>query len=1170
MRKERNAKLIEQLASTQYDPSQLKSSKTLGSGRAPKRRKLSKVVRMPNKVDGYNDLDDMHSEESHVEISTQLEKSPTTLVKDENLLSRNGDLSSSYQESSPEPALNSFGTGLKQPLPIDNDGLPVLSRRRRRHSWFKNGNSGGMDSQEEAQGGGFSSADDDSSINEDNPDEMDTNSGTNKEFIDPGAFHRHRPKNRKPPHNRSQSNEHKVSATALDYHNPFSVPLAGGDREPEFDVNGSVSVSEFEIQPQRSKRFMNWTLEETDYPVPAPTGLGSRNVPERQSSATSEPLPPQISIASSHRSRDIFNVHIQRPLKYEGSRQCLPVVVEEHAIMEAIHKHAVVIICGATGSGKTTQVPQFLYEAGYGSPGTSTPGLIGITQPRRVAAVSSANRVKDEMGPLGSKVSYQVRFDNTVDGATVIKFMTDGILVREATQDILLSKYSAIIIDEAHERSVNTDIMIGYLSRLVHFRSNWDNPRRKTLPLKLIIMSATLRTSDFLADVKLFPGVVPPVVQVEGRQHAVTDHFARVTRRDYLEEAFQKVLKGHKKLPPGGMLVFLTGENEINALNARLHEALSKPIKRSAINLVPVEDISLDPDDAEWGFEITRRMDDIQLDQHEDSKEDEDFFVDDNTKPSTDVRVLPLYSQLSTEAQLRVFEELPENCRLIVLATNVAETSLTIPGIRYVFDSGRVKEKKYNPITGVQSFEISWISKASASQRAGRAGRTVPGHIYRLYSSAVYEQYFAEHAEPEILRTPIEGIVLQLKALGLRSIVDFPFPTSPDINSLLRAEKLLTYLKALTTGGNVTSIGNYMARYPISPRFARMISLGYQTNCAHFTLSLVACLAVQELFATSAGPSSNAGKDMLKEQHRAQHYNFAKLDPKLDFCKAVCAFEAYMYQLTWLVRPGDHAEMDSFCCNHGLLPKAFREVKQLYEQLSKVYQSIHGDLDSRGYDPLLRASLKAKLPSTSQIESLRQIVAAGYIDQIAIRADLSPRPPAMDKTPKRAVDVPYFTLFPSHEGGATSVAEKAVYIHPSSVLAKLKATELPHYIIYSHLKAAVQHTSNSTRTCRVRMYPLTPIHAHQIANLARDTPLLHWSKPSIQENLVWDSSPSRTIQLVPSLVGEKGSSPWPLPRQAVRQMLSSKHEWVNVPENDTGSVNFKEHGARPLKELHEL
>ena len=1207
MRKERNMKLLAQLASTRCDTSQLKSSKTLGSGRASKRHKPNKETPTPVMVlDGCNELDDKQHEESNVENGTQLENSSPTHVKTQNPPSQNRKMSTShpmgldgcdelgdmhYEEShieigmqpknleptlfkiqnphsqnkensifnpnySREPALNSFGRGLKQPLPISNEGLPVLSRKRRQRSRSKECSSGSTDSQEEVQDNGPFSVNDYSSIDGDYSSNEQQEMTANNESIYPGNLRLYPTGKHDSIYYTSKSDEYRVSATTFDYNKSLRVEVTAGGCEPEPDIDSlvSVSVSDPEIQPQRSKSFMTSFLEEKEFLAPTPTSLQIQHVSERQSNTTSQPVPPQISMANSKPSRDIFNVHIERPFKYQESRQCLPVVAEEYAIMEAIHNHPVVIICGATGSGKTTQVPQFLFEAGYGSPTTSTPGLIGITQPRRVAAVSSATRVEAEMGALGSKVSYQVRFDSTVDNSTAIKYMTDGILVREATQDVLLSKYSAIIIDEAHERSVNTDLMIGYLSRLVHFRNNRDNPHQKILPLKLIIMSATLGTYDLLADARMFPNTVPPVVQVEGRQHTVTDHFARVTRRDYLEEAFQKVLKGHKKLPPGGMLVFLTGEDEINTLNARLHEALSKSLQRPTVNLVTPGEMSLDSDDAQWGLEITTRTDHNRLDEVDNIDEDEEFLVDDNTQPSRDVRIIPLYSQLSMEAQLRVFDTLSENCRLIVLATNIAETSLTIPGIRYVFDSGRVKEKKYNPVTGVQSFEISWISKASASQRAGRAGRTGPGHIYRLYSSAVYEQYFAEHAEPEILRTPIEGIVLQLKALGLPSIVDFQFPTSPDPVNLWKAEKQLTYLKAVTTGGVITSIGQYMARYPISPRFARMISLAYQTDCAHFTLSLVACLAVQELFAPNPGPSSEAGRATSREQHREKCYRFTKLDPKVDFCKAVCAFEAYLYESRYNAQHGDHARMDSFCCNHGLRPKAFREAKQLYDQLLKIYQSIHGNIDSRSGG----VPDKLKVPTTSQIDSLRQIVAAGYIDQIAIRADLSPYPPTTGKTPKRATDVPYLTLFPSHEGRAASIIEKAVYIHPSSVLAKVKATEVPHYIIYSHLKTAAGHASNDSRPCKVRMVPLTNIPAHQIANLARDTPLLHWSKPSLRENLLREPSQSRTIQLLPSLVGENGSHPWPLPCQVVRQVMSSKLDWVNVPGEDIDPGNARE------------
>ncbi len=297
-------------------------------------------------------------------------------------------------------------------------------------------------------------------------------------------------------------------------------------------------------------------------------------------------------------------VLVTRPPDIENARLLLPIVTEEQPIMEAVLLNPVVVICGETGSGKTTQVPQFLFEAGFGSPESGTlhtelffrlplyyvtdnPGMIGITQPRRVAAMSMASRVAHELSLPSSRVSYQIRYDATVSPSTSIKFMTDGVLLRELASDFLLSKYSVLIIDEAHERSMNTDILIGVLSRVVKLReSMWRDGKdikvrsTRTLcdswltysqPLRLIIMSATLRISDFVENTTLFV-TPPPVIEVPARQYPVTVHFNRRTVSDYVSEAIRKASKIHARLPPGGILIFLTGQNEISGVCKRLEE----------------------------------------------------------------------------------------------------------------------------------------------------------------------------------------------------------------------------------------------------------------------------------------------------------------------------------------------------------------------------------------------------------------------------------------------------------------------------------------------------------------------------------------------------------------------------------------------------------------------
>jgi ATP-dependent RNA helicase DHX37/DHR1 len=345
--------------------------------------------------------------------------------------------------------------------------------------------------------------------------------------------------------------------------------------------------------------------------------------------------------------------------------------------------------------------------------------------------------------------------------------MTDGILLREASEDITLRKYSAIVIDEAHEMSKDTSILIGMLSRIIRLRETLSAEDSSIRPLKLIIMSATQTVADLALNKNLFPHP-PPIVQVEGRQYPVTIHWARRTVYDYLDEAFHKVVRGHRNLPPGSMLVFLTSRKDILTLSSRLKHAFpasSPDAGNSGVTVqLSAKEVPLETEDFELGhplhapagLEEEESEDDTERDDDDD--DDDDDFNAPHDKTPGPVHVLPLYSLLPTEEQLRVFEPPPEGARLIVLATNIAETSLTIPGIRYVFDCGRAKERRYNAETGVQSFEIGWISKASANQRTGRAGRTGPGHCYRLYSSAVYERDFPEFTEPEIQRTPLEGL----------------------------------------------------------------------------------------------------------------------------------------------------------------------------------------------------------------------------------------------------------------------------------------------------------------------------------------------------------------------------------------------------------------------------
>ena len=1009
----------------------------------------------------------------------------------------------------------SLGTGLKRPLELGPNGTPMIQKRRRVGLPLRRSSLRARDPQEE----GLS---EDQALSLAFSGQVDCSQAADWHGI---SSHE------------EGSNGEEESASAV------SISPTDTDIESVVDVEESkdsiLDPNSSEGRKSRSEAFKAWVGDkpgDRDEESIMPTFLNpSKDIVSQEAELprhgdTEDPLPAELQVTGAGSNRKVFNIHVKRSPEHQETRLNLPVVAEEQKIMEAIHNNSIVIIWGATGSGKTTQVPQFPYESGYGSPGSPTPGMIGITQPRRVAAVSSANRVSEELGSASDKVSYQIRFDSTVSGRTAIKYMTDGILVREITEDVALSEYSALVIDEAHERSINTDILIGMLTRIVALRNAYVHPDGAIRPLKLIIMSATVRVSDFLSNKLLFRDGSPPLVQAEGRQFPVTVHFARRTERDYVEEIFTKVCKGHKKLPPGGMLVFLTGQSEINALALRLGEALSRPtsisgtrLDHSTLAAIPpdIDYIEVDGDDF--------RERDVDEEDVSDAGDANELVIEDKTDASKNVRILPLYSQLPTKAQLRVFETPLENTRLIVLATNVAETSLTIPGIRYVFDCGRAKEKKYDPNTGVQTLEVDWISKASANQRAGRAGRTGPGHVYRLYSSAVYERDFQEHAVPEILRTPIEGVVLQLKSMKLQNIASFPFPTPPDLGNLMKAEKLLTHLGSLTVEGNITLHGQELAQYPLSPRYAKMLSIGHQADCIYLTIATVAALAIRDIFTPENQPILAPGGTPQTPSSHIPGYRFTSQSPTADFLKYLSTFAAYSWHIQSPYASASTSGIESFCTSLGLRTKPLKEVSQLYHQLLNVVSRIRPSLISKDSSSRAIHNTKIRVPSKKQISALKQIVAAGFIDQIAIRADLAPAPPEISRKPRRAIDVPYFTLFPSHEGRANTLEEKAVFIHPSSILAARPVDELPPYIVYSHLQRSAPSYIEGDKVKKVRMHPLTDVKAGWISHLARGTPLLQYGKPVIKVE-----GNRKVAYAVPMLAGEKGSTGWPLPAEAVK------------------------------------
>ncbi|KAI9934070.1 putative ATP-dependent RNA helicase DHR1 [Aspergillus wentii] len=1110
LKKEENLELLKKLAQANVDTSGLQSSRDLGRGKNDQTEKpaTSATAGATNATAPDAEISDDDLDDLDLKLKAAAKEN-----KVEDIVKKPVDL----------PGV---GSGLKRPLDVGSDGFPVIKKRKQTKKAKP-----APAPVAEIPWEGFGS--DDESDDDSDEDDVSDNSESDDE-------------------------EESTSDEGSEDSSEESSEDTSSDEDDEEE-------STTKIKPRQSA-FKSWAKQQINdaigfNPNTVPVteevqAFDPEKRPVRNTVFEEEPLPPELQVTQGNPYRKAFSVQVDRPEEIQNARLGLPVVGEEQKIMEAIHNNSSIVIWGATGSGKTTQLPQFLFEAGYGNPDSPNPGMIAVTQPRRVAAVSMAKRVGDELGQFSDKVAYQIRFEGSASSKTAIKFMTDGILLREIAEDFSLSKYSIIVIDEAHERSVNTDILIGMASRIVDLRKAMSEEDPTVKPLKLVVMSATLRISDFTQNASLFRHGSPPLVQAEGRQYPVTVHFARRTHRDYVEEAFRKVSRGHRKLPPGAMLVFLTGQNEIKQLSKRLKQTF-KPTQRAEATQAKVQlsanDAPLEAEDMELGgADISNTAiggdddddSDLEITGLDDPEEDDEFDLGEEAMDSsTRVHVLPLYSQLPTKEQLKVFETPPEGSRLIVLATNVAETSLTIPGIKYVFDCGRAKEKQYDLFTGVQNFQIDWISKASANQRAGRAGRTGPGHCYRLFSSAVYEQ-FAEYTDPEILRTPIEGVVLQMKSMGLHNVINFPFPTPPSRQGLAKAEKLLKNLGALTSAGQVTQIGHRLSTYPLSPRFGKMLYIGHQHGCMPYIIALVSALAVGDLFVPEnqidpVSSKDNEGgvytnSDRLEDTAREQRHKdyaraqrlFSKHDDTSDALKSLSSICAYGYA----------SDVDSFCEQMFLRAKAFKEATQLRRQLTDIVRN-----NNPGLVPAYQARLPE--PSEKQIKALKQIVTAGFIDNVAIRADLAPVPPEMHRTPKRAIDVPYLTLFRSREGPANEIQEKAVYVHPTSLLARLTPKEMPQYVIYSHLQQS-SPSLVSDQVPKIRMYPLVTPSGLQLSAIAHGTPLLEYGKPiGKTENL--DGIPARrACWVIPSLIGEAGSTGWPMPAKKVVQRKDPKEGWV--------------------------
>ena len=477
-------------------------------------------------------------------------------------------------------------------------------------------------------------------------------------------------------------------------------------------------------------------------------------------------------------------------LSLQAQRRALPIFEQRRALLYMVETYATVVVVGHTGCGKTTQIPQYLHEAGW----TADGHVVACTQPRRVAATTVAARVADEMAvELGGTVGYAVRFDDRFDDATTrIKYMTDGRLIREMMSDPLLSRYSVVMVDEAHERSTLTDVLLGLLKKV----------RRKRPALRLVIASATLDAEAFATffDEGVGPDGRPTdkstaIVTLRGSGvHPVAWHFASEPVSDYLAQAVETVLQIHAHQPPGDVLLFLTGQQEVDAavtlLRERAHDSVSHSAARKEQQQQQQQQQQQKGGGGHGGGHGGAQLKHTEL----------LYGLGGLT-----LHVLPLYSGLGSEQQLRAFEPPPHpNCRKVIVATNIAETSVTIDGIVYVVDCGFTKLRVANP-SGEEALVVAPESQASARQRAGRAGRSRPGEYYCLMPELAFDA-LEPQTPPEMQRCALASTVLQLKALGIDNVARFDFLSPPPPQALANALEQLYALGALDgAGGDVTS-----------------------------------------------------------------------------------------------------------------------------------------------------------------------------------------------------------------------------------------------------------------------------------------------------------------------------------------------------------------------------
>lgn len=586
-------------------------------------------------------------------------------------------------------------------------------------------------------------------------------------------------------------------------------------------------------------------------------------------------------------------------MSIKEQRESLPVYRFRSELIKAVHANQLLIVVGDTGSGKTTQLTQYLAEAGF-----ANNGLIGCTQPRRVAAVSVAKRVAEEVGcELGQEVGYTIRFEDCTSPATKIKYMTDGMLQREILMDPDIKRYSVIMLDEAHERTISTDVLFALLKKTLKRRPD----------LKVIVTSATLDADKFSAYFNECP-----IFSIPGRTFPVEVMYSREPESDYLDAALVTVMQIHLTEPPGDILLFLTGQEEIDTSCEILFERM-KALGPNVPELI----------------------------------------------------ILPVYSALPSEMQSKIFDPAPPGSRKVVIATNIAETSITIDHIYYVIDPGFVKQNAYDPKLGMDSLVITPISQAQAKQRAGRAGRTGPGKCFRLYTESAFQSEMLPTSIPEIQRQNLSHTILMLKAMGINDLLHFDFMDPPPTNTMLTALEELYALSALDDEGLLTRLGRKMANFPMEPSLAKVLIASVNLGCSDEILSIVAMLSMPSVFYRPKEKQTQA------DQKKAKFH-----DPHGDHLTLLNVYNGWK----------QNKFANPWCFENFIQARSMRRAKDVRDQLVKIMERYKHAIVSCGRNT----------------QKVRQAICSGFFRNSA------------RKDPQ--------------EGYKTLIEGTPVYLHPSSAL----------------------------------------------------------------------------------------------------------------------------------------